>query len=124
MTTYNKVNARRIVAKSLFTALVVTGLFTFNSAAAKAKSYIAPAKDANEAELICTVTNTGMSNKLITITNQSDRVIAKGTRISFDQTTGAETVKTLRSNLKPGKTQVIHLGRFDGFECKCRLNQN
>ena len=117
MTTNNKVKAWRIAAKSLLAVLVVTGLFSFSAFSANANS-------PKEAELVCTVNNTGMGNKLITITNQSDQIIAKGTKVSFDQTTGAETVKRLRSDLKPGKTQVIHLGRFDGFECRCRLNQN
>lgn len=117
MTTYNKVKAWRIAAKSFLAVLVVTGLFSFNS-------FTASANTLKEAGLDCTVNNTGAGSKLITITNQTDQVIPKGTKISFDQTTGAETVKRLRSDLKPGKTQVIHLGRFDGLECKCQINQN
>ena len=124
MTTYNKVKAWRIAAALILTALVATGLFNFNSVSANAKSYVADAGNTDEAGLVCTVNTMGTGNKLVTITNQSDQVIAKATKISFDQTTGAETVKRLRSDLKPGKTQVVHLGRFDGFECKCRINQN
>lgn len=124
MTTYNKVKAWRIAAALILTALVATGLFNFNSVSANAEAYVADASNTGEAGLVCTVSNVGTGNKLITITNQSDQVIAKGTKISFDQTTGAETVKRLRLDLKPGKTQVVHLGRFDGLECKCRINQN
>lgn len=117
MTTNNKVKAWRIAAKSILAVLVVTGLCNFNAFTANANS-------PKEAGLVCNVNTMGTGSKLVTITNQSDQVISKGTKISFDQTTGAETVKRLRSDLKPGKTQVIHLGRFDGFECKCRINQN
>ncbi len=116
MTTNNKVKAWRVATKSFLAMLIVTGLLNFSAFTANASS-------PKEADLVCTVNNTGAGNKLITITNQSDQIIAKGTKISFDQTTGAETVKRLRSDLKPGKTQVVHLGRFDGLECKCRINQ-
>lgn len=124
MTTYNKVKAWRIAAALILTALVATGLFNFNSVPANAKSNVADTSNTGKAGLVCTVNNTGAGSKLITITNQTDQVISKGTKISFDQTTGAETVKKLRADLKPGKTQVVHLGRFDGLECKCQINQN
>ncbi|MFN0110529.1 MAG: hypothetical protein ACKVZH_16865 [Blastocatellia bacterium] len=107
------------VSKSFFqiaTALALT--------LAVALTAVANGNRATVIELECKVSPTNNGNKLVTITNRSDRVIAKGTQISFDQTTGVVTAKTLRSNLKPGRTQVVHLGKFDGENCLCRINRN
>ena len=83
-----------------------------------------PAAAGNQDDLRCRISGTnGTGIKLVTMTNQTDRVIAKGTAISFDPSTGIESTKSLRKNLKPGKTAIVHLGRFDGNSCSCRLVQ-
>jgi hypothetical protein len=75
----------------------------------------------NQVELKCSVSGTDI--KTVTMTNRTDRVIAKGTAINFDPSTGIETTKSLRKNLRPGKTTIVHLGRFIGSSCSCRLVQ-
>ncbi|HEX9001669.1 MAG TPA: hypothetical protein VGB07_17310 [Blastocatellia bacterium] len=83
-----------------------------------------PAKTAdagNQVELKCSVS--GNDIKLVTMTNHTDRVIAKGTAINFAPNTGIETTQRLRKNLKPGKTTIVHLGKFVGNSCRCRLIQ-
>lgn len=80
-----------------------------------------PADSGNQVELKCSVYGTDI--KTVTMTNRTDRVIAKGTAINFDPSTGIETTKSLRKNLKPGKTTIVHLGRFVGNSCNCRLVQ-
>ena len=83
-----------------------------------------PAATESRDGLRCSVSNS-VSNgiKLVTLTNQTDRVLTKGTIIKFGADTGVETSKSLPKNLKPGRTAVIHLGRFDGGSCRCQLVQ-
>lgn len=79
------------------------------------------AASAGKRELDCRVE--GNNIKYVLVTNRTDRVIAKGTPINFDGSTGVETTKLMPKNLKPGRTAIIYSGLFKGSDCQCRINR-
>lgn len=72
-------------------------------------------------QLTCRVE--GVSSKIITMTNNTDQVLAKGTKVNFDDSTGLSMTRFLRADLEPGDTVVIHAGPFIGRNCKLRVIQ-
>jgi len=72
-------------------------------------------------EMTCRVE--GNNIKQVMVTNHTDRVIAKGTPVKFDSSTGIETTTLMPKNLKPGRTAIIYSGLFKGSNCQCRINQ-
>lgn len=131
MTTNNKVKARQSAAYALFAALIIAVFSGLNAAAASARENSgskskpateAKAKEMNNNELRCQVS--GGNAKIITMTNNSAKVITAGTKINFDRETGVYRQIALRSDLEPGKTIIIHSGVFTGSTCRCNLIQN
>ncbi|MBL8170993.1 MAG: hypothetical protein JNJ50_22740 [Acidobacteria bacterium] len=63
------------------------------------------------------------ASKVVTITNETEQTIFAGTSVSFSVETGVNGTTRLRSDLKPGRTVVVHIGNFDGFSCNSALVQ-
>lgn len=72
-------------------------------------------------EMTCRVE--GNNIKQVLVTNHTGRVIAKGTPVKFDSSTGIETIRLMPKNLKPGRTAIIYSGTFKGSNCQCQINQ-
>lgn len=106
--------ALRLLALTL--ALVLAGVEAGAKDRARSK-----AAQANEAELRCAVT--GSFPKLITLTNTTERVIARGTKINFDGAGFLTSYRTLRTNLEPGEIAVVYVGAFPDIGCRCRISQ-
>lgn len=116
-----KKNWNVVVRLSAMTLALMLSLAAVSLANGKTAEPATTVETGNQVGLKCSVS--GNDTKLVTMTNQTDRVIAKGTAINFDPNTGIETTQRLRKNLKPGKTTIVHLGRFVGNSCSCRLVQ-
>lgn len=98
------------LALALMLTLVASSSANANSAAS-----------AENAELRCRVE--GKNIKHVLVTNQTDHVIAKGTPIRFDSSTGVEETRLMPKNLKPGRTAIIYSGQFKPSTCKCQIKQ-
>lgn len=113
MTINNKV---KVCMKSM-TLMLVFALALAGGASANPGG----AGSSEKREMTCRVE--GNNIKQVLVTNHTDRVIAKGTPVKFDNSTGVETTALMPKNLKPGRTAIIYSGVFKGSNCQCQLNQ-
>ena len=113
----------RIFSTIKFMTLALALMLTLvgGSSANESSASASGAGSAEKAELRCRVE--GNNIKHVLVTNLTDRVIAKGTPIKFDNSTGIETTTQMPKNLKPGRTAIIYSGQFIGSRCECRINQ-
>lgn len=118
MTINNKV---KVCMKTVVMILALTVSLVAGSSANEPSANASNTASAEKRELDCRVE--GNYIKHVLVTNRTDRVIAKGTPVRLDGSTGIETTARMPKNLKPGRTAIVYSGALKVGNCQCRINQ-
>lgn len=118
MTSKNRIYS---TIKFMTLALALMMTLVAGSSANESSASAGSTGSTEKTELQCRVQ--GSNIKQVLVTNRTDRVIAKGTPVRFESSTGIETTSEIPKNLKPGRTAIIYSGLFKGHNCTCQIKQ-